>query len=306
VSEETVVIPSAGLKLSGVVRVPEGAARGERRAAFLVLHGFGSNKDSGNVMAPVKVLNDLGYVTLRFDMRGCGKSEGEFGRIICLEQVEDTSSALTFLSRHPNVDPQRIGVIGTSFGGAVAVYAGGVDERLAAVISNGGWGDGERKFRGQHTTPEAWAKFTKMLADGREHRARTGKSLMVPRYDIVPIPVHVREGLAQKSVQMFPSDAVQMFPAETAQSMYDFRADDVVGKIAPRPLLLLHAANDSVTPTEQSIEMFKRAGQPSELHLFSDTDHFMFAEGNTRVWGVLRDWLHDYFPAQGAKAAKSA
>ena len=29
-----------------------------------------------------------------------------------------------------------------------------------------------------------------------------------------------------------------MFPAETAQSMFDFRADDVVGKIAPRPLLL--------------------------------------------------------------------
>ena len=50
--------------------------------------------------------------------------------------------------------------------------------------------------------------------------------------------------------------------------MFDFRADDVVGNIAPRPLLLIHAAKDSVTPTEQSIEMFKRAGQPTELHLF--------------------------------------
>jgi uncharacterized protein len=306
VNEESVKIPSAGLDLSGVVRVPDGVGRGERRAAFLVLHGFGSNKESGNVLQPVKVLKDLGYVTLRFDMRGCGKSEGEYGRIICLDQVEDTGNALTFLARHPNVDPERIGVIGTSFGGAVAVYAGGVDERLAAVISNGGWGDGERKFRGQHATPEAWAKFTAMLEEGRAHRARTGKSLMVPRYDIVPIPAHVRDGLAQKSVQMFPTDTVTMFPAETAQSMYDFRADDVVGKIAPRPLLLLHSANDSVTPTEQSIEMFKRAGQPSELHLFSGADHFMFAEGNTRVWGVLRDWLRDYFPVQALKNVKSA
>ncbi len=305
-NEESVKIPSAGLNLSGVVRVPDGVGRGERRAAFLVLHGFGSNKESGNVLQPVKVLNDLGYVTLRFDMRGCGKSEGEYGRIICLDQVEDTGNALTFLARHPNVDPERIGVIGTSFGGAVAVYAGGVDERLAAVISNGGWGDGERKFRGQHATPEAWAKFTAMLEEGRAHRARTGKSLMVPRYDIVPIPTHVRDGLAQKSVQMFPTDTVTMFPAETAQSMYDFRADDVVGKIAPRPLLLLHSANDSVTPTEQSIEMFKRAGQPSELHLFSGADHFMFAEGNARVWGVLRDWLRDYFPVQALKNVKSA
>jgi pimeloyl-ACP methyl ester carboxylesterase len=306
VNEESVKFPSGSLNLSGVVAVPDGIKRGERRAAFLILHGFGSNKDSGNVLQPAKVLSSLGYVTLRFDMRGCGKSEGEFGRIICLDQVEDTRNALTYLARHDNVDPQRIGVIGTSFGGAVAVYAGGVDERIAAVISNGGWGDGERKFRGQHASPEAWAKFTKMLADGRAHRARTGQSLMVPRYDIVPIPAHLRAELERKSVTMFPSDAVQMFPAETAQSMYDFRADDVVGRIAPRPLLLLHSANDSVTPTEQSIEMFKRAGQPAELHLFSGADHFMFAEGNTRVWGVLRDWLRDYFPVQAKAAAGAA
>ncbi len=247
------------------------------------------------------MLGELGYVTLRFDMRGCGTSEGEHGRIICLEQVEDTSNALTFLARHPAVDPDRIGVIGTSFGGAVAAYAGGVDARIAAVISNGGWGDGERKFRGQHATPQAWAKFTAMLEEGRAHRARTGRSLMVPRYDIVPIPAHVRDNLAQQSVQMFPSGAVEMFPAETAQSMFDFRADNVVGRIAPRPLLLLHSANDSVTPTEQSIELFKRAGQPAELHLFSGADHFMFAQGNTRVWGVLRDWLRDYFPVQAAR-----
>jgi uncharacterized protein len=301
VNEESVKIPSAGLNLSGVVGVPDGIGRQERRAAFLVLHGFGSNKESGNVLQPTKVLGELGYVTLRFDMRGCGTSEGEHGRVICLEQVEDTSTARTVLARHPAVDPDRIGVIGTSFGGAVAAYAGGVDARIAAVISNGGWGDGERKFRGQHATPQAWAKFTAMLEEGRAHRARTGRSLMVPRYDIVPIPAHVRDNLAQQSVQMFPSGAVEMFPAETAQSMFDFRADNVVGRIAPRPLLLLHSANDSVTPTEQSIELFKRAGQPAELHLFSGADHFMFAQGNTRVWGVLRDWLRDYFPVQAAR-----
>ena len=287
--EETVTIPSAGLKLSGTVRVPDGIKPGEKRGAFLVLHGFGSNKSSGNVQGPSKILNDLGYVTLGFDMRGCGKSEGEFGRLICLEQVEDTSSALTFLQNHPAVHPERIAVIGSSFGGAVSVYAGGVDERVAAVISNGGWGDGERKFRGQHKSPEEWARFVKMLADGKEYRARTGKSLMVPRYDIVPIPPHLRNNLATNSIHEFP--------AETAQSMFDFRADNVVGKIAPRPLLLIHAANDSVTPTEQSVEMFKRSGQPAELHLFSEVDHFLFGEDNARVWGVMRDWLAKYFPA---------
>src|SRR6202007_3214854 len=123
-------------------------------------HGFGSNSESPTCITPAKVLNEFGYVTLRFDMRGCGDSEGERGRVICLEQVEDTRNALAFLAPHPAVDPKRSAVVGSSFGGAVAVYTGGVDERVAAVISNGGWGNGERKFRGQHKSPEEWARFT--------------------------------------------------------------------------------------------------------------------------------------------------
>jgi hypothetical protein len=295
--EQVVSFQSAGLRLHGVLGVPDGLRPSERRAAFLVLHGFGSNSESSNVLAPTRVLSEFGYVTLRFDMRGCGKSEGEFGRVICLEQVEDLGNALDFLSRHPVVDPGRIGAIGSSFGGAVAVYAGGVNPRVAAVVSNGGWGHGERKFRGQHPTPQAWAKFTTMLEDGRAHRARTGQSLMVPRYDIVPIPNHVRENLERQKVGMLAPNSIEMSPAETAQSMFDFRAEEVVGNIAPRPLLLIHAANDSVTPTEQSIEMFKRAGQPAELHLFSGLDHFLFAENSTRVWSLLRNWLDLYLPA---------
>ena len=288
-TEQRVTFTFNGLTLAGVVSVPEGTGPSERRAAFMVLHGFGSNMTAGNVLKPCAMLDELGYATLRFDMPGCGESEGEKGRLICLEQVGAVSEALSMLARHPQVDPARIGVIGSSFGAAVAVYAGGVDSRIAAVISSGGWGHGERKFRGQHPTPEAWARFTAMLEEGKRHRAQTGQSLMVPRYDIVPIPPEMRGHLAAGSVQMFP--------AETAQSMYDFRAEDVVGKIAPRPLLLLHSANDHVTPTEQSVAMFERAGEPTELHLFADTDHFMFAEGNTRVRRVVQDWLAAFFPA---------
>jgi pimeloyl-ACP methyl ester carboxylesterase len=159
---------------------------------------------------------------------------------------------------------------------------------VAAVISSGGWGDGERKFRRQHPTPQAWSRFTAMLEEGRRHRERTGKSLMVPRFDIVPIPERLRRNMSEGSIMEFP--------AETAQSMYDFRADDRVGNIAPRPLLLLHSANDSVTPTEESIELFRRARPPAELYLLSDVDHFMFGEKNPRVIRLVRDWLERFFP----------
>ena len=288
VSEEKVDFKSEGVRLSGIVRVPAAAKRGERRPAVIVLHGFGSNKQAHNVLGPCNFFDRLGYVTLRFDMRGCGESEGERGRVICLEQVQNTRDALAFLAGHPAVQPERIALIGSSFGAAVAIYTGGVEPRAAAVISSGGWGHGERKFRGQHPTPQAWARFTAMLEEGRRHRARTGQSLMVPRYDIVPIPPELR-GYVNPA-------AIQMFPAETAQSMFDFRAEDVVAKIAPRPLLLLHSAVDSVTPTEQSIELFKRAGKPADLHLFAEADHFMLAEDNPRVLTVVREWLERYFP----------
>jgi uncharacterized protein len=111
----------------------------------------------------------------------------------------------------------------------------------------------------------------------------------------VPIPEHLRTHVVPGSVQMFAW--------ETARSMYDFRANEVVAKIAPRPLLLLHSSDDHVTPVEQSIELFQHAGQPTELHLFADTDHFMFAEGNTRVHHVVQDWLANYFPVATRAAA---
>src|SRR4029077_3325579 len=86
--QETVSFQSAGLRLHGVLSVPDGGRPAEKRAAFLVVHGFGSNGESPTCVTPARVLNEFGFVTLRFDMRGCGKSEGEFGRVICLEQVE--------------------------------------------------------------------------------------------------------------------------------------------------------------------------------------------------------------------------
>jgi len=103
-----------------------------------------------------------------------------------------------------------------------------------------------------------------------------------------PIPPALRGNVASGSIMEFPFDVVE--------SMYTFRANDVVGKISPRPLMLLHPANDSVTPTEQSIDLFRHAGQPTDLHLVAGVDHFVLAEGNTLVVTLLRNWLDKYFP----------
>src|SRR5215207_7675030 len=286
--QQPVTLPSDGIALSGVLHVPDGHRSGERVPAFLVLHGFMGSKDESHAEIQANMLEGWGYAAWRFDMRGCGDSGGTRGFVLCMDQVADTRNALTWLTQRPEIDPERIAVIGHSFGGAVSVYAAGLDTRIAAVISSCGWGHGERKFRGQHPGPEAWEKFAKMLERGREHKAKTGESLWVSRWDVVPIPEHLRKNL--------PKKAQMSVPVETAQSMVDFRAEELVGNIAPRPLMLLHTANDQVTPTEQSIRMLERAGMPTELYLITGESHFPLAGEGKPARDIIKGWLDRFFP----------
>ena len=285
-AQKRVEFESDGLKLSGIMHSPVGEGDA-KRAAFLVMHGFGSNKDGGFAKVAATLLADLGYVVLRFDMRGCGDSEGARGRVICLEQVEDTKNAISFLAAQEGVDASRIGLMGHSFGAAVAVYTAAVDKRVAACISSGGWGDGEKKFRQQHASPEAWERFSALMEEGRAKRAR-GEEMMVSRFDIVPIAPELRGNLAPGSIMDFPFDVVE--------SMYTFKANEVVSQVAPRPLLLIHPAIDTVTPTEQSVDLFAHSGPGTDLHLFSGVDHFLFSEDNPVVVNLVGSWLKKFIP----------
>src|SRR3978361_169216 len=117
---------SDGLKLSAVLHVPDKRRGAERLPAFLVLHGFVGSKDESHAEIQARMLEEMGYAALRFDFRSCGESEGERGQVRCFDQVADTKNAMTFLAGRAEVDPKRIGVIGHSFGAAVAVYSAGI------------------------------------------------------------------------------------------------------------------------------------------------------------------------------------
>src|SRR3989454_9078575 len=97
--KERVQFVSNGLELAGVLQLPDGLKKGERRAAFLVLHGFGSNKDGGNVVTVSNLLTGLGYATLRFDMRGCGDSQGARGRTRSEEHTSELQSPCNLVCR---------------------------------------------------------------------------------------------------------------------------------------------------------------------------------------------------------------
>jgi pimeloyl-ACP methyl ester carboxylesterase len=288
--EHAVHFDSAGLRLNGTLHLPDDAGRA--RPALVICHGFGGNSSGADRRQFALAFERAGYVVLRFDFRGCGASEGEPGRVICMEEVEDLRHALSFLQSQPGVDAARIGVIGGSLGGSVAIYAAALDERIRACVANGAIGDGERRFRFQYPDPAQWQRFLARLEAARRERARTGRPVMMDRFDIVAIPEARRTGLS-------PGARLE-FPAETAISMLEFRPEVVVRRIAPRPLLLTHPRGDEVVPASESQQLAAAAGEPCELRILESADHF--SSGDPVLQRIVLEWLARHLQPTEVKA----
>jgi dienelactone hydrolase len=89
------------------------------------------------------VLNDAGFGVLLVDTRGHGGSGGramDFG----WHGDADIAAATAYLSTRPDVDPQRIGVVGMSMGGEEALGASGQDPLIRAVVAEGATGRSAR------------------------------------------------------------------------------------------------------------------------------------------------------------------
>ncbi len=282
--DQKVLFPSDNLTLVGDLSVPTGE---RSRPAIVILHGFGGHRDGPQQRWSQKFYSDLGYATLRFDFRGCGESDGARGRVLPHDQVADALAALGYLAGRPDIDPARIALSGTSYGASVAVYAAGLDQRVGAVIAQGGWANGERMFRSIHATPTAWAKFSGLLIRGRA-LSREDMSATAHRWDIIPVPERLRQNIDARSIMTFP--------LATAVETLSFNPGDLAARIAPRPLLLLHSAKDEVISADGSIELFRAANYHGDLHVISGVDHFMFGEGDTRVADIMRNWLARFFP----------
>ena len=119
---------SEGCKLTGDLYLPEGLRPKERRAGVVLCHGYTGVKD---LYLPdnARVLNEAGYAVLTFDYKGWGASEGPRSRLAPYSRVADVQAALTFLGLQQNVGSERLGLYGTSYGGATVVWAGAVDPR---------------------------------------------------------------------------------------------------------------------------------------------------------------------------------
>ena len=111
---------SKGLSLEGVLASPNDIPG--PHPALLVCHPhplFGGDMESPVVTAICGAAGAEGIASLRFNFRGVGDSEGEFGN--GEGEQEDLKSALSVLRRWPGIDGKRIAVAGYSFGASVVL-----------------------------------------------------------------------------------------------------------------------------------------------------------------------------------------
>ena len=104
------------------------------RAAVVLLHGAGSTRS--DVLDEAAVLARHGFGVLMIDARGHGDSAGramDFG----WHGDADIAAATGYLADRPDVDRQRIGVVGMSMGGEEALGATATNDLIRAVIAEG-------------------------------------------------------------------------------------------------------------------------------------------------------------------------
>lgn len=286
---------SEGLQLVGDIYYPDDLLPGETRAGIVLCHGYTGVKD---LYLPdnARVLNKCGYIVLTFDYKGWGNSEGSSNRLAPYSRVADVQAALTFIANLPQVNSERLGIYGTSYGGATVVWVGAIDERVKCVVSVVGIGNGKRWMRSVRH-PDEWFDLLERSAVDRIQRAETGISEFVERSEIL-LPDRQSAELAAAARRDNPA-AVGTIPLEYVDDTLSFNPEWIVDKFSPRPILFITSDNDRLVPPEESEHLYARAGEPKKLVILNGYGHYeVYAEpAFSEVMTETVAWYKKYLPA---------
>ncbi len=276
VSAERVTFTSQGLRLAGDLRVPDGSpfeAAGTLPA--LTLTGPLSGVKDQVVGNYAERLSAEGFVTLAFDHRNFGDSEGEPRQHEdSAGKLADLRDAVGYLASRPEVDPDRIAVVGVCLGGGYAVRAGAFDPRVRAIAGVGG----------AYNSPH---RLTAMMgADGYRgllggaidnlERERSGG-------EIAYVPAVATDGPAlmpgQEPFDYYGTERSKSAVWEnrmTVDSRYQLLTLDTLSAaelLDRTPFLVVHGTVDSYCTPEGAQAIFDRASGPKEIEWIETPNH---------------------------------
>jgi fermentation-respiration switch protein FrsA (DUF1100 family) len=286
----------------------------ERCPAVAFAPGYIAVKEM--VYGSAKDLASEGYVALAFDYRG-GPGESLYrGKpnppgVVTLfpdAAVWDLRSAFRYLQSRDEVDPARICLFGSSAGGAYVVAAAAAEPGIAGVISEGGIGNGYRWAR-MARTPWQFRSYLKKIEEDKRRRVATGKSQPIPNNEFMVFNPDETQAWVNIAKQ-FPKMAQHALstPLEVCERWLEFKPEDVVARIAPRPILFIGEEASDLVPPEEVPLFYERAAQPKTLVMApaaivpSRYNKFDWANEGRYIpwmWNHMAGWLREHLPARG-------
>ncbi|MBL6612730.1 MAG: alpha/beta fold hydrolase [Reyranella sp.] len=263
-----VTFKSGGLSCAADLYLPSGLKAGARLPALVLGHGFSIVRSMLKDQA--EGFCKAGYIVLAIDYRSFGDSEGEpRGQLFPLQEAEDFRNAISYIQEHKNVDADRIGIWGTSFGGAMVTYVGAIDRRAKAVVAQVPVTDGYIWMRLQRSEQH----FVELLdaVDADRERRRAGKPG-------ARMPVAGKAG--EICGMPFPEETLKFFDElpkahptwknslalESVEKILEFSPLHVVDRISPRPYLIVTTSGyDIVHPAWSVADLYERARSPKSI-----------------------------------------
>ena len=252
-----------GVDLVGWLARPAGA---ENCPLIILNHGLSGIVDL-DLERYADVFVAAGFACLAYDHRNWGRSGGEpRGETDPWQQVGDLREAISFARALPDIDPQRIGLWGTSYAGGHVLTVTALDRRVRCAVTQVPLISGSRTF-------DSWVpadkreKFLARLGTDRDNRYRGDAPAVSP----AALPGSETEEWIQNS------DVNGTYSNELTARTFDllrtYEPVSFVEQIAPTPLLMIVASNDLQTPTAWQLEAFERIGEPKRL-LEIDCRHY--------------------------------
>ena len=305
--------------LDATFYVPRSASRSSRVPAVLLAHGFGGTKDS--VAADARDLADLGYAVLAWTAQGFGRSTGEIHLNSPDWEVRDAQRLLDWLAARPEVrrdadgDP-HVGVVGGSYGGALALMLAGLDNRVDAIVPMITWNDLSRAFLPEATGGDPLAGVFKKQWAGLFFGSGSGNdlsALLGGGGDGPPSPAGTNPQCGRFAADVCAAYLSVASSGRPTQQVIDLLRRSSPVSVADRvkaPTLLIQGTADSLFPLSEgdaNARTIAATGTPVRVAWFNgghdggsgprtDRDRLKF---------LTAQWLGHYLDGEGSAPSRS-
>ena len=246
-----------------------------------------------------------GHVVVAYDHRNFGDSDGEPRQELDpWRQVRDYRNAITYAQTLEGVDPDRVGIWGSSYAGGHVLVVGAIDRRVKCVVAQvptiSGWESTLRR-----TPPQALAEQRRGFDADRLERFLGRAPKTVPMV-VDPSESGVASHASSDAWEFFTG---QMSPPEdrwrfakwrneiTLRSLElysEYEPGSYVERIAPTPLLMVVGDSDVVCPTDLTLGAYSRAREPKRLELYPGGHFSAYTDQFERASGAATQWFGEH------------